>query len=95
MTRLNFIRHTIANAAYEGARAAIVPNATVSDAVNEAQQLLTDVGCGVNANITAVVNSAGAEVTVSVPLNHNSWGLGRFTSGVTLSRTCKLSREFQ
>jgi Flp pilus assembly protein TadG len=95
ITRLNFIRHTLANAAYEGARAAIVPNATNSDAVNRAQQLLSDMGCGVDANITAIVNSTSAQVTVSVPVEKNSWGLGRFTSGMNMSRTCRLSREFQ
>lgn len=95
MTRLNFIRHTVANAAYEGARAAIVPNATTEDAIDRAQDLLTDVGCGFGATITAVVNSTGSEVTVSVPIDQNSWGLGRFTAGVNLSRTCKLSKEFQ
>lgn len=95
MTRLNFVRHTIANAAYEGARAAIVPNATSSDAINRAQGLLTEMGCGVDANITAIVNSTGAQVTVSVPIEKNSWGLGRFTSGMNISRTCNLSKEFQ
>ena len=95
MTRLNFIRHTVANAAYEGARAAIVPNATTEDAIDLAQDLLTDVGCGFGATTTAVVNSTGSEVTVSVPIDQNSWCLGRFTAGVNLSRTCKLSKEFQ
>jgi hypothetical protein len=95
MTRLNYVRHTVANAAYEGARAAIVPNSTTGDAVSRAQQLLNDMGCGAGANITAVVNSAGVQVTVSLPINQNSWGLGCFTSGLNIIRSCHLSREFQ
>jgi Flp pilus assembly protein TadG len=95
ITRLNFIRHTIANAAYEGARAAIVPDGTANDAITEARRLLTNMGCGVDADITAVVNATSAQVTVSVPVDKNSWGLGRFTSGLNVSRTSKLSKEFQ
>ena len=39
MTRLNFIRHSASNAAYEGARKAIVPGSSIS-AVERAQLLL-------------------------------------------------------
>jgi Flp pilus assembly protein TadG len=95
ITRLNFIRHTVANAAYEGARAAIVPGATENDAISEARRLLTSMGCGVDANVTAVVNSTTVQVFVSVPVDANSWGLGRFTSGLHISRTSRLSKEFQ
>jgi Flp pilus assembly protein TadG len=95
ITRLNFIRHTIANAAYEGARAAIVPDGTANDAITQARRLLTNMGCGVDADITAVVNATSAQVTVSVPVDKNSWGLGRFTSGLNVSRTSKLTKEFQ
>ena len=38
------IRHTADNAAYEGARAAIVPGGTREDAVNEASRIMRMVG---------------------------------------------------
>ena len=44
LTRMNFIRQTAANAAYEGARKAIVPGNTVQDAQTEALRLLNTMG---------------------------------------------------
>src|SRR3954454_21923431 len=41
---LNVMRHTADNAAYEAARAAMVPGATAADATNKANGLLNIVG---------------------------------------------------
>ena len=41
---LNVMRHTADNAAYEAARAAMVPGATTADATGRANQLLSAVG---------------------------------------------------
>ena len=93
MTRLNFIRHSASNAAYEGARKAIVPGSTTEQARGEALRLMTAVGVskGVNATVTSDVSST--TVTVSVPVSENSWGAARFSKGMIISQSCTLSRE--
>ena len=42
--RINVIRHTADNAAYEAARRTIVPNATAQDAIDRAQLIMRAVG---------------------------------------------------
>lgn len=93
MTRLNFIRHSASNAAYEGARKAIVPGSTTEQARGEALRLMTSVGVtnDVTATVTSDMNSM--TVTVSVPVDRNSWGIARFSSGMTITQSCTLSRE--
>ncbi len=93
MTRLNFIRHSAANAAYEGARKAIVPGSSASDATNEALRLMTAVGVsnGVTASLTTVNDAM--TVTVTVPVNLNSWGVARFSNGMIITQACTLTRE--
>lgn len=93
MTRLNFIRHSASNAAYEGARKAIVPGASTSDASTEALRLMRAVGVGngVTANVTSTTDSM--TVTVLVPVNQNSWGVAKFSSGMVISQSCTLTRE--
>ncbi len=93
LTRLNFLRHSAANAAYEGARAAIVPGGTAARAEEEARQMLelvmADNGVGINVQET----TERVTVTITIPLNQNSWGLGRFTSNMNIVQFCTLSRE--
>ncbi|MBX3421217.1 MAG: pilus assembly protein [Pirellulaceae bacterium] len=93
ITRLNFLRHTAANAAYEGARAAIVPGGTVQEAVTAATNILTMVGAGQGVNVNAVLNATSVQVTVTVPVNRNSWGVGRFSNGFNIVQACILQRE--
>ena len=93
LTRLNFLSHTAMNAAYEGARQAIVPGGTTADARDETLRLMNvvDAGNGTLANVEQFPDRV--RVTVSIPVHLNSWGLGRFTSNMTISRTCTLTRE--
>lgn len=93
MTRLNFIRHSASNAAYEGARKAIVPGSRSSDASTEALRLLTAVGVSKGASINVDTASASTTVTVTIPVNQNSWGVGKFSSGMNITQSCTLSRE--
>ncbi len=93
MTRLNFLRHTAANAAYEAARTAIIPGGTETDARNKALALLSAVGASNNVTIAYESTSSFVNVTITIPVNKNSWGIGRFSSGMNLIRSCKLSRE--
>ncbi|MEO0529516.1 MAG: TadE/TadG family type IV pilus assembly protein [Planctomycetota bacterium] len=88
-SRLNVLRHTADNAAYEAARVAMVPGATAADATAEAQRLMTVIGArGTNVTINpARITRDTNEVTVSVdvPLDRNGWVVPRFTRGRTLS----------
>lgn len=96
-SRLNTLRHTADNAAYEAARLAMVPGATSADAIGEAQRLLGILGArGANVTITpATITSATEEVTVnvSVPLDQNGWVVPHFTAGRTLTSQSTLRTE--
>lgn len=93
MTRLNFLRHSAANAAYEGARRAIVPGSRPSDARAEAQRLLTAVGVDKGAKVKVSTTATSTSVTVTIPVNQNSWGVGKFSSGMNITQSCTLTRE--
>lgn len=93
ITRLNFLRHTAANAAYEGARRAIVPGGTSSDADAAALQLLIAVEAHRGAEIEVENSLDRVAVTVVIPMNMNSWGITRFSSGYNITQSCTLSRE--
>ncbi len=77
VSRLLMLHHTADTAAYEGARAAMVPGATAAEAVETVELLLTDAGC-IWTSITvepATITEETPLITVSVemPLNKNSW----------------------
>ena len=93
MTRLNFIRHSAANAAYEGARKAIIPGSSYTEATDEAMRLMQAVGVsnGVTANLTTLNDTM--TVTVTVPVNQNSWGALRFSNGMIVRQSCTLTKE--
>ncbi len=93
LTRMNFIRQTAANAAYEGARKAIVPGNTASDAQTEALRLLTTLGVRNGAVVAVASASNRVTVTVTIPINQNSWGLSRFTRNLNVIQSCSLTLE--
>ncbi len=93
ITRLNFIRQSVSNAAYEGARKAVMPGGTVSDAQTEAQRLLTILRISNGATYTATIDTDKVTMRVVVPVSQNSWGITRFCSGMNVSQTVTLSRE--
>jgi Flp pilus assembly protein TadG len=85
------------NAVYEGARAAIVPGGTSSDARNATQGILDAVRAN-NYVITitpATVTDATSEITVAVeiPVNGNLWIPNAFSQNLVLRHTCTLRRE--
>ena len=96
-SRLNVIRHTADNAAYEAARHAMVPGATASEAVARADSILRTVGArGARVNINPT--NLGPEVDtinvrVDVPLNQNGWVIPNFTRGKTVTALCTLKTE--
>jgi Flp pilus assembly protein TadG len=95
--RVNTIVNTSENAAYEGARTAIVPGATAADAIAAAQEMLDVIGTR-SAVVTvepATIQTDTSEITVTVqvPLNANSFIAPKFFLGKTLTKACTLSRE--
>lgn len=94
---LNVMRHTADNAAYEAARAAMVPGATAADASAKAAAILNVVGArGAQVNITpSNITNSTTEVTVSVdlPMASNGLILPRFTGNTTLHSASTLRTE--
>ncbi|QEG38036.1 TadE/TadG family type IV pilus assembly protein [Bythopirellula goksoeyrii] len=95
--RLNVIRHTADNAAYEAARDAMVPGATAAEAIAKANSILNVVGTrGATVTITPpVLNPDIPEVNVriDIPLNPNGWITPKFTSGKSLTVQSTLRKE--
>jgi Flp pilus assembly protein TadG len=95
--RLNVIRHTADQAAYEAARHAMVPGATAAEAIRNAERMLQLVGTR-GAQITINPTVLGPDdnditVTIDVPLNQNGWITPRFTSSTTIHAVSRLKAE--
>ena len=95
--RLNVIRHTADQAAYEAARNAMVPGATAAEAIRHAERMLQLVGTR-GAQITVTPTVLGPDdnditVTVDVPLNQNGWITPRFTRSTTIHAVSRLKAE--
>ncbi|MEQ1827725.1 MAG: TadE/TadG family type IV pilus assembly protein [Pirellula sp.] len=93
LTRLNFLRHSAANACFEGARKAIVPGVSDADAKTAALDLLKTLGTANGADVSVTSNDSKVTVQVTIPVNKNSWGIGRFGSGMNVTSGCTLTRE--
>ncbi len=95
--RMNVIRHTADNAAYEAARHAMVPGATAAEAVLKANSILNVVGTrGANVTITPRVlgpDIPDVNVQIDIPLSSNGWILPKFTRGKTLTVQSTLKKE--
>ena len=97
LVRLNNIRNSVYMAAYEGARAGIVPGATPADCQSSANTTLSAVSA-VNATVTVTpgtITDDTPEVTVvvTVPLDSNSWTTPLYAPGKTLTASVTLTRE--
>jgi len=95
--RMNMIRHTVDNAAYEAARAGIVPGATSENVEGRARSIMSYVGAvGVDVVITPTVILPETEevtVEVSVPCNHNGFLAPHFFADSVLAGTTTMTRE--
>jgi Flp pilus assembly protein TadG len=94
---MNVIRHTADNAAYEAARTAMVPGATVAEAKAKANNLLGIVGAR-SATITVTPSELTPEtdqvtVAIDIPMNENGLIVPRFTSAKTLHCSSTLRTE--
>ncbi|MEM9658474.1 MAG: TadE family protein [Planctomycetota bacterium] len=95
--RLNVIRHTADNAAYEAARYAMVPGASSSDALAKADSIMRTVGTrGARIAVSPPVIDSSVEqitVTVDVPLDQNGWITPKFTASRSIQASCTLQTE--
>ena len=95
--RLNMLRNSTENAAYEGCRSAIVPGATATDASNAAKKVLNGVGVKnytVTVSPTNITTSTDTvTVTITVPLKNNSWTAAAAKTTKNLVRSCTMSVE--
>jgi Flp pilus assembly protein TadG len=94
---LNVIRHTADNAAYEAARTAIVPGATVADAQAKADKILKIVGTR-SAKVTitpnpVTVDTSQVTVSIEVPMKKNGLIVPRFTGKTKILATSTLRTE--
>jgi Flp pilus assembly protein TadG len=94
---LNVLRHTADNAAYEAARAAMVPGATATDATAKANGILKIIGArGAKVTITPATlttSTKAVTVAVDVPMRRNGLIAPRFTSKTTLHSESTLRTE--
>lgn len=95
--RANMIRHTAQNAAYEGARTAIVPGATAESALAVSEAMLAIVGVN-DGSISITPSVLGLDdemvtIDISVPIDTNCYIAPLFLSGRNLRASCTLNRE--
>lgn len=94
---MNVMRHTADNAAYEAARATMVPGGSAADATAKANRILNIVGAkGATITITPnPVTKDTKEVTVSVdlPMNRNGLIMPKFTKATVLHSESTLKTE--
>lgn len=93
VTRLNYLRHSAANAAYVAARKIIVPGGIDSEAVTVASEYLNLVRAGAGTQVDVVRDLETVSVTVTIPVEQNAWGILKFSNGIEISNTCTLTCE--
>jgi Flp pilus assembly protein TadG len=95
--RVNTIVNSAENAAYEGARAGIVPGAKAKEVRAAARSMMTAIGVRgskITVNPSTIQqDTPEITVTVEVPLDRNSFIGPRYFLGDTLTKTCTLTRE--
>jgi Flp pilus assembly protein TadG len=96
-SRVAMIRGTVDNAIYEGARAGIIPGATVDDVENRTNSVLATAMIR-NAKVKVSpepikVSSKTVRVSVEVPLNGNGFSPAVFFRGRKIERTIQMNRE--
>ncbi|MEM1304894.1 MAG: TadE family protein [Planctomycetota bacterium] len=96
-SRVNVVRHSADNAAYEAARRAIVPGATAAEAIGEAERLLGIIGArGAVVSVdppVLTVDTREVTVRVDLPLSQNALIVPRFVGNKTLRSQSTLRTE--
>ena len=96
-SRVNMIRQSVENAVYEGARRGIVPGATAENCRDAAQVVLNSISAR-DADIdvtpaTITPNTDEVTVSISVPIDTNSWVIPVFFGGRSVTGSMTLKRE--
>ena len=98
-SRICMIRNAANNAAYQAARQAMVPGATIADAQAEANRLLAVLGVQ---NYTLTVDpdpitamTSRVTVSISIPARDNGWLVAMFCKDLTLKAGSTLFTERQ
>lgn len=96
--RMNMIRQTANNAAYEAVRTCIVPGATNAEGVAAATTLLTSIGVKdytVTISPTTITDTTpSVTATVVVPYGKNLWGKPLFSGSRAANVTCTMTRDW-
>ncbi len=97
LSRLNVMRNTADHAAYEAARAALVPGATADDAVAAANQLLDIVGArGTTVTVNPSVltdDTRKVNVKIELPFAENAFLVPVFLKNGTVTAESTLRTE--
>ena len=92
MANMNFIRNMANDAAFQVARKAIIPGADLEQAIADSKTLLKHAGIR-NVEITPTTTVETVTVNVSIPVDKNSWTIGRFISGQQIKQSCLLTKQ--
>ncbi len=95
--RMNMMRHTVDNAAYEAARKAIIPGASASEADVEARRIMSIIGAkGVSVVVTPAnidLDTRQVNVRVTVNADQNGFIANTFFRGKQLVGSVTMNRE--
>lgn len=91
---VNHLNNMASDAAFYAARKAMVPGANKTTAINEGKALLSTVGIN-NPVITVVDTQGGTHVkgTCTLALATNSWGVSRFATATSITRSYEFPIE--
>lgn len=96
-SRVNMIRNTMQNAAYEGARAAIIRGGTANKAKRAAKNILATVRIQnprVIVTPTEITNETPeVEVEIRIKLGDNMWVTPKYFANTRMVKSFKLTRE--
>ena len=96
-SRVNVVRSSADNAAYEAARVAIIPGASAADATAEAERLLNIIGAqGATVTISPAVLALDTQqvtVEIDLPLSENALIIPRFVGERILQSRSTLRTE--
>jgi Flp pilus assembly protein TadG len=93
LASMNYARHTIGFAAYEGARRVAIPGGTEADATAEATRQMRLVGLGKDAEITVTQTVTQVTVNIRLPSSGFSWSPVGFFANYAIRERCTLRKE--
>ncbi|MEM9354246.1 MAG: TadE/TadG family type IV pilus assembly protein [Planctomycetota bacterium] len=97
VVRFHMVRHSLDQAAYEGARAGIVMGSTATDVEDKSNEILAAAGItGATVSVTpSVINDATEEVNVQVSAAYadNSWLVPRLFNSLVIVANISLDHE--